>query len=121
MDANDPTEFLAAKQLFGSLDCWENLCKSSFFKPHVTKWRAELHRRIRSRSIRTIELAADKGTVNASQLNAAKWLATQEWDGNKPVSNRGPGRPPKSTDPEDLLREALIDDKEDKEDLARIS
>ena len=122
MDANDPTEFLAAKQLFGNLECWTNLCKSSFFKPHLTKWRAELQRRIQSRAVRVVEEAAKFGKINATQLNAAKWLATQEWEDNKIVTNkRPPGRPPKVTDPSELLREGLRSDKETEEDLDRIS
>ena len=121
MDANDPTEFLAAKHIFGSLDCWTQLCKSGFFKPHVARWREELQRRLRSRSIKIIEDCATSGKVSAAQLAAAKWLATQEWDQNKIVAKKGPGRPVKVDDPSEKLREALNEEEETKEDLARIS
>ncbi len=121
MDANDPTEFLAAKHLFGSFDCWTNLCNSPFFKPHIKKWRTELHVRIRSRSVRVIEEAAETGDKTATQLGAAKWLATQEWDGNKMKAKQGPGRPKKVADPDERLREALDEISEDEEDLARLT
>lgn len=121
MDANDPTEFLAAKHLFGSFDCWTNLCDSPFFKPHLDRWRSELHVRIRSRSVKVIEEAAETGDKTATQLAAAKWLAQQEWHGNKIKPNKGPGRPRKLRDPTTELREALHSVEEDEEDLARLS
>ena len=121
MDANDPTEFLAAKHLFGDVNCWANLCKSPFFKPHVARWRNELHLRIRSRSIRVIEECAESGNGSASQLSAAKWLAQQEWEGNEMVMvKRGPGRPHKIADPETRLRDALDASKEEDDDLRRL-
>ncbi len=121
MDASDPTEYLAAVHLFGSFECWENLCESPFFKPHVAKWRKELHRRIKSRSIKVIEDGAETGNVNATQLNAAKWLAMQEWDGNEMVAKpKGPGRPPKTKDPEVALKEALLDEEDEKADFDRL-
>ena len=120
MDAADPTEYLAAMHLFGSFECWENLCESPFFKPVLARWRTELHRRIRSRSIAVITDGADTGNINATQLNAAKWLAQQEWDGNEIKPTKGPGRPIKVKDPETALREALHDTKEEDEDYARL-
>lgn len=120
--ANDPTEYLAAKHIFGSLDCWDNLTRSPFFQPYLASWRKDLHGSIRSRGIRKIEEAAEKGSVNGPQLAAAKWLATQEWDGNKLVQGkRSAGRPPKTSDPEMRLKEALDGIKEEEADLARIS
>lgn len=121
LEANDPTEYLAAKNLFGSVDCWNNLCKTQWFKPHLARWRGELHSRIKSRAIHRIEEAAHGPTdVTAQQLNAAKWLATQEFDGNKLVKQKGPGRPPKLKDPELRLKEALDDSTEENEDFARL-
>jgi len=120
MDANDPTEFLAAKHIFGSFDCWTNLCNSPFFKPHLSRWRSELRVRIRSRSVGIIEEAAITGKIPASQLAAAKWLATQEWEGNRPKPRQGPGRPRKVSDPESDLKEALSEISEDEEDLRRL-
>jgi len=122
LEANDPTEYMAARDIFGTVDCWNNLCNSSFFKPHLDKWRSQLHCRIRSKAVKQIiEAAYGITDANAQRLNAAKWLATQQWNDNKPIEQkRGPGRPPKLADPETRLREALEDDKEIDEDYLRI-
>ncbi len=121
LHASDPTEYLAAKDIFGNFDCWDNLCASTFFKPHLERWRAELHSRVRSKAVRQIEEAAHEGGISAQELNAAKWLATQRWVGNKPLEQkRGPGRPPKLADPETRLKEALHDSKEDTADYLRL-
>lgn len=118
--ANDPTEYNAAKAIFGSYDCWTNLCNTTFFKPYLERWRSELHSRIRSVAVDKIRDAAHTSGISAQELNAAKWLATQEWNGNKPIQKRGPGRPPKLADPETRLKEALHDSKEDTADYLRI-
>lgn len=121
MEAGDPTEFLVAKHVFGSFECWTNLCNSTFFKPHIKRWREELHRRIRSRSIQVVIDGAETGNINSTQLNAAKWLASQEWDGNKMKSTKkAPGRPPKVKDPELALRELMRGTEEEDEDFERL-
>ena len=119
MKSNDPTEYTAAMAIFGSFECWLNLCEAPFFKPHVEAWREELQRQIKSQAVETIGYISSGGKSTAAQLGAAKWLATQEWVGQKPKANKM-GRPPKERDPEEALREALIDGEEEKEDYDRI-
>lgn len=109
MELGDPTEYLPAMRIFGAVGLWEKLCKTRWFKPHVEKWRVELQARIRSEAVGTIRDACVTGGVSAQQLNAAKWLALQEWNENKPVQEKrkAPGRPPKLADPAERLKEAL--------------
>lgn len=119
MKANDPTEYNAAMVIFGSYDCWENLCKAPFFQVHVNAWRKELTQQIRSQAVETIGFIAAGSKATAAQLSAAKWLASQEWNGQKPKSNKV-GRPIKVPDPETALKEGLLSVEEEDEDYARI-
>lgn len=119
LKANDPTEYKAAKTIFGSYECWENLCKAPFFKPHLEEWRRELQIKIKSEAVATIGDISAGGKATAAQLGAAKWLATQDWDGNKAAKGQR-GRPLKTRDPEEALREGLLNAEEDDEDYKRL-
>lgn len=113
MEYADPTEYRVAMALLGSFDHWQRLCTLPWFKPHVSKWRAELSARIQSEAVaKTQEIA--KGTGTAA-LAAAKWVATRGWEG--PVSKRG--RPAKHEVTKEAKR--LAEQQRDvKEDAVRI-
>lgn len=119
MKAGDPTEYAAAMTIFGSYECWLNLCEAPFFKRHVEAWRKELQRQIKSQAVETIGFIASGVKATSAQLSAAKWLATQDWVGQKPRVNK-PGRPLKARDPEEALKEGLINAEEDKDDYDRL-
>ena len=123
MEANDPTEYRLAIEIFGSVACWQNLCHCEWFKPYVTRWRKELQNKIRSEAIMTARLGA-AGSANATQVNAAKWLATLEFEGNKIASagqqKAGPGRPKKSKDPTAELGAALLEIEDVEKDYLRL-
>jgi hypothetical protein len=119
LECGDPTEYKAAISIFGSLDCWERLCKAPFFKPHLDQWRSELQRKIKSQAVDTISDISIGVSSNATQLSAAKWLAQQEWVGNTPKANKV-GRPLQPRDPEQALKEGLLDAEEENDDYNRI-
>lgn len=119
LSTNDPTEYAAAKAIFGSLDCWNSLCKAPFFKRHLENWRGEMQRRIKSQAVKAITDIAEGGKGTASQLGAAKWIASQEWNGPELVTKQR-GRPLKQRDPMEALREGLLDAEETNEDWERL-
>jgi len=90
----DPTEYRFAKEVFDSWEHWERLCRCTFFKPYIKKWRYELEVALRSQAIYNI-VDSSKG---AKGFAAAKWLAEKGWD------QHTRGRPKK----EDIEKEAKI-------------
>ncbi len=117
--ANDPTEYTAAMQIFGSLDCWTRLTTAPFFRPHLANWRAELQNKIKSGAVSTISSIADGTDATNTQLSAAKWLASQSWVGPN-LEKPQRGRPVKSHDPAEALREGLREQAETDHDFDRI-
>lgn len=121
MNADDPTEYIVASSLFGGMELWNHLISLDWFKSYVDLWREELHAKIRAEAIQVVRETAETGDPSAAQLNAAKWLATLEWDGNKPAKETAKrvGRPPKHN-PEQKLNEALKDLETEKDFLRLI-
>ncbi len=119
LEANDPTEYRAAKLIFGSFDCWEKLTKSPFFVPHLEKWRVELQRHIKSEAVHVITNVSYGATTGNAQLSAAKWLASQSWVGPE-LKAPSRGRPTKEHDPAEALKIGLQNAEEDEKDFKRI-
>lgn len=114
METDDPTEYVFATTHLESWDHWERLCKCTWFKPYVTRWRRELELRTRARALAQIKTAASAGTKDSFQ--AQKFLVSSGW--KSPETNRR-GRPSK----EEIAAEAnriAIDKSALDEDLARI-
>jgi len=91
LSAMDPTEYRFAVSVFGSYECWENLCECDWFKPHVTIWRKEL-----SLLLQAISLDHVSGATDALALTKHKWLYEQyrALDGDAPKRSKR-GRPSK--------------------------
>lgn len=114
MATDDPTEYIFATTHLESWDHWERLCKCSWFKPYISRWRRELELRTRARALAQIKAAATAGTRDSFQ--AQKFLVNSGWR-----SSEGPkrGRPSKdeiATEANRIASDKLSLD----EDLARI-
>ena len=119
LSTNDPTEYVAAMQIFGSLDCWTRLCESPFFQVHLEHWRTEMQRQIKSKAVKIITDISKGGKTTNAQLSAAKWIASQRWVGPE-IESIGRGRPTKQLDPVQALREGLANAEEEETDYERI-
>jgi hypothetical protein len=118
MEANDPTEYAAAKRIFGSWEPWEHLCNAPFFKEEVDKWRKQLSLKLQSEATaKIIESATEGGKLSGTQFQSAKWVAEGGWVRKVPSNDTGGdsvprnvGRPSKESvtrEAERLLREGL--------------
>lgn len=103
LEYKDPTEWHFANKMFGSYECWENLCESPFFKPYVAQWRKELALVLKHDDFavaKNIQVTGDPG----QQLQATKFLSERKWE-DKQMPARG--RPVKNK-PEDTGRAATL-------------
>lgn len=69
LEAGDVTEYNFAVSVFGSYDCWSNLCECEWFKPHVEAWRNELPLLLQARAIEAARISDDPLSFNKN-----KWL-----------------------------------------------
>jgi hypothetical protein len=76
----DPTEYIFATKVFGSYECWENICDSPFLKVHIEQWRKELDLKLKAEAISHIRARM------GSDINAERFFAEEKW---KTPSKRG--------------------------------
>ena len=108
VECSDPTEYVPAKVLLGSVDHWRKLVNCAWFKSYIEEMRQELDMKIRSDAVKGIvEIAADE--KNSSSFQARKFLSTKGYSLDKTPSTRG--RPTK----EEVEREKKVQAKLDKE------
>ena len=115
MEMDDPTEYDFAVTYLAGWDHWVKLCKCSWFKPYVKKWREELEVRTKARALRSIKDYAKSSGKEAYQAN--KFLVSNGWIEKK---THGRGRPSKDdikSEAERIARERTDLD----EDFARIT
>jgi hypothetical protein len=115
METDDPTEYLFATTHLESWDHWERLCKCSWFKPYLNRWRRELELRTRAKALLKIKTVSE--TDGKDSFQAHKFLVNGGW---KPPEGSKRGRPSK----DEIAQEAnrIVSDKLSlDEDLARIS
>lgn len=113
MDSNDATEYTFANTYLGGWEHWQKLCNSSFFKPYIEKWRAELE--IKHRSIALAKIMETAKGNGRDALQAAKYIA--DYSKIRPAGTKG--RPSKA----DIALEArkIADDrKRIEEDFLRL-
>jgi hypothetical protein len=89
METNDPTEWKFAKWYLDGWDHWETLCRCTWFKEYVDRWRYELELKIRSHSLANIIRDSNSGTSKTS-VQSNKLLVDGFW---KPKSTKTVGRP----------------------------
>jgi hypothetical protein len=104
MEYSDPTEYHFAKSLFGSYQCWENLCKTTWFKEHVEQWRKERDLYLQFLNYRTASEIQNSGTA-AEKLTATKWLSEEKW---KAVEKGKRGRPKHGSEEQDEVRASKV-------------
>lgn len=93
----DPAEYTFATRHLYSYSHWEALCKPSFFKPIVARWRKELALKIKSEALARAIVEGQSGGKTAFAIN--KWLTEGGYDKAAPA---GKGRPSK----EEVTRKA---------------
>lgn len=79
MEIGDPTEYQVALRLLGSWDHWQGLCKTKWFKEHLTGWREEL--KVRMESDRYFEMVSKVKEDGPQSLQATRWLAERYTQG----------------------------------------
>jgi len=113
MEASDPTEYQFAIRHLDGWEHWEMLCKCSWFKPYLSRWRRELEVKLRSDALAHIKDLSDLKNHKDS-FAASKFLLEKKWI-DKPTKGR-----PKQ---EDIDKQAIIlaeDENRLKEDFQRI-
>lgn len=116
MEMDDVTEYHFAVSCLDSWDHWETLCRCSWFKPYVKRWRHELEVRTKARALMAIKIAAKDPDAKES-YQANKFLISGGWKDKS--QGRGAGRPSK----EDIQKEAhrlAEDSRSIEEDFQRI-
>lgn len=104
---DDPTEFKFAVSHLDGWDHWQELVSSSWFKPYLSKWRAELELRIKSAALSRIMIEAKTSSKNSFMAN--RYLVERAWEAR---GESKAGRPTKAA-----IREAAH---EQASDMSRI-
>lgn len=86
LEAADITEYNFATSIFGSYDCWTNLCECEWFKPHVETWRNELPLLLQARAI-----ASARDAEDTLAFSKHKWL----YETYRNFSSRNEGSAPR--------------------------
>jgi hypothetical protein len=96
VDLRDPTGYKWAMAYLGSFEHWSILSQSSWFKPELEKWKAELDVLFTAEAVQRIrEIAA---ADSAQALPASKYLAEKGWEKTR-------GRPSKAEMEGELKRQ----------------
>lgn len=110
IEMEDLTEWEFANTYLEGWDHWQRLCKCSWFKPLITRWRKELELKLKARALRAIQAEAAGDGKNSYMAN--KFLVEKGWI-ERPEGKRG--RPTKE-EIQDVFTSRDI-----KEDLERVS
>ena len=101
VESEDPTGYKVAQKLLGGYQLWTVLMKTKWFQEAKKLWDEELDARLKSQGIEKLKEILENG-MPAQQLQAAKYLANQEYKG---TSGSSRGRPSNS-EVEKAAREA---------------
>lgn len=99
----DPTDYKAAMVLIGNWDHWLALRDNQRFYTELLKWREEVDVKLRSEAIDQLK----KQSRGPQGTAAAKWLAEE----GSAAKKRGPGRPAKEKEPEEVYDRSRSDAK----------
>lgn len=110
MEHDDPTEYHFAITCLDSFDHWETLCRCSWFKPYITRWRHEIEVRAKATALLNIRAIANNPDAK-EHYQASKFILSGGW---RDKDKGRAGRPSK----EDIKREAtrLAQDSRDIDD-----
>lgn len=89
----DPTEYIFATTYLLGIKHWYRIYENKLMQDHIDQWRFELELKLRSKGVRQLISAANKGSQSA-----AKFLVDKGW------ADRAAGRPSK----EELAKEKKI-------------
>lgn len=109
LQEEDPTEYQFATKYLLGIKHWYRIYENKLIQPHIDEWRFELELKLRSKGVKQLINAANKGSQSA-----ARFLVDRGW------SERAAGRPSK----EELEREKSIRlaiSNEYADDIARLS
>lgn len=116
LETNDLTEYEFSSLHLDGWDHWEMLCRCSWFKPIVQRWRRELQLKFESQALKVIKLEADNPT-SQNKFQANKIILDRIAKLN-PTKVRG--RPSKDEVDAELKQQVQIE-KELQEDMKRIA
>lgn len=115
IEERDPTGYKWAIKYLGEYEHFKRLMKIKYFQEAYDTWIEELNELIRSEAIQRVQEILLTGQP-AQQLQAAKWLASKEWE---EVAKTRRGRPSKTEVEGELKRQVQLS-KQEQEDLERI-
>lgn len=119
LEEDDITEYNFAIKYFGSWDYWDEICNSTWFKPHIANWRRELEARTRARALINIkEMALDPDHKQSFQ--ASKFMLDGDWTLHKNSKRPPRGRPSKQ-EIENITEEIINEEKTIRKDLERLN
>ncbi len=107
----DLTEFLFAESHLYNYAHWEKISNSSWFKPHLDRWRRDLNLQITARALQSVLKEAQSDSKNSFQANRILVDRLSQEDLQKSSK-----RKPKSADPVSVSDEILADLKRLKEE-----
>lgn len=113
IEEDDPTEFSFVKKHIGSLEEWDCICNTSWFKSIILQWRREVELKIKSKALKALRIVASGDTRDAFVAN--RYLLDGNWKETK--SKRG--RPSKQEIQDEVNRQAS-DTKKIEDDWERI-
>lgn len=85
-EEDDPTEYSFVRKHIGSLEEWDLLCNTPWFKPIVSQWRRELDLKIKSKALRALRSVASGDTRDAFVAN--RYLLDGNWKDTKTKRGR---------------------------------
>jgi len=107
MEKEDQTEYEFAVAYLEGYEHWEMLCKCTWFKPHLIRWRNELELKLKARYLSKLVVDAEDST-SKTQLISAKYLIEKGWE---PKQGSPRGRPSKAEIATEAERIALTEDR----------
>jgi hypothetical protein len=76
LEARDPTEYLPAKTILGSMAHWQKLTGAAWFKSYIEEMRLELSKLIKYEAIKQLEWESKNSSSSAVRVSAQKFLVT---------------------------------------------
>lgn len=115
-EMEDILEYDFANKYFDNLEHWEEVCKSTYVKDHVTQMRKELELQVRSKALKHLKDQAVVSPDGKLKADINKYLLNRGWI-DKTTNTKG--RPSKEDIKQELQRVTAVE-KELQEDFERI-
>lgn len=112
-EEDDPTEYSFVKKHIGSLEQWDSICSTLWFRPIIGQWRKELDLKIKSKALRALRMVASGDTRDAFVAN--RYLLDGNWKDTKTKRGR-----PSKQDIQDEANRLASDSRRIEEDWNRV-